>query len=37
MLKVAPLIEEYIPKVFKEKLDAVKNEKLIDKYMNKIF
>ena len=27
---------QYIEKVF-ELLDAVKNEKLIDKYMNKIF
>ncbi|STO31600.1 Colicin V production protein [Fusobacterium necrogenes] len=37
LLKVAPLIEEYIPKVFKERIEAVKNEKLIDKYINKIF
>ncbi len=37
LLKTAPLIEKYIPKVFKEKLDEVKNEKLIDRYMNKIF
>lgn len=37
LLKTAPLIEEYIPKVFKDKLDEVRNEKLIDRYMNKIF
>ena len=37
LLKTAPLIEKYIPKVFKDKLNDIKNEKLIDKYMNKIF
>ena len=37
MLKVSPLIEKYIPKVFKDKLNEIKNENLIDKYMNKIF
>lgn len=37
LLKTAPLIEEYIPKVFKDKLDEAKNEKIIDRYMNKIF
>lgn len=36
-LKTSPLIENYIPKVFKDKLDEIKNEKLIDRYMNKIF
>lgn len=36
-LKTVPLIESYIPKVFKDKLDEIKNEKLIDRYMNKIF
>lgn len=36
-LKTAPLIENYIPKVFKDKLNDIKNEKLIDRYMNKIF
>lgn len=36
-LKTAPLIEEYVPKAFKDKLDEIKNEKLIDRYINKIF
>lgn len=36
-LRVVPIIENYIPKTFKDKLDDVKNEKLIDKYINKIF
>ncbi len=36
-LRVVPVIENYIPKTFKDKLDDVKNEKLIDKYINKIF
>ncbi len=36
-LNTAPLIENYIPKVFKDKLNDIKNEKLIDRYLNKIF
>lgn len=36
-LKAAPLIEDYVPKAFKDKLDEIKNEKLIDRYINKIF
>lgn len=36
-LKTAPFIEKYIPKVFKDKLDEIKNDKLIDRYMKKVF
>ncbi|WP_291259396.1 CvpA family protein [Fusobacterium sp.] len=35
-LKMSPLIENHIPKVFKKKLDNLKNDKLIDRYINKI-
>lgn len=36
-IKTAPVIESYIPKVFKKKLEEIRNEKLIDRYINKIF
>ena len=36
-LKVVPKVEEYMPKEFKDKLNSIKNGKLVDRYINKLF
>lgn len=36
-LKVVPNIEEYMPKAFKDKLNAIQDDKLVDRYINKLF
>lgn len=36
-LKIGSSIEEYIPKAFKDKLNAIKDDKLVDRYINKLF
>lgn len=36
-LKTIPIVEKHIPKIFKEKIDKIKNEKIVDRYINKLF
>ncbi|WP_410207932.1 CvpA family protein [Fusobacterium sp.] len=34
-LKVAPVVEEHMPKIFKDKLNSIKNEKILDRFLSK--
>lgn len=36
-LKVTPTIEEYLPKAFKDKINSIKDDRLIDRYLGKLF
>lgn len=35
-LKISPKIEEHMPQTFKDKLNAIKNEKILDRLLNKL-
>lgn len=34
-LKVVPVVEEHMPKTFKDKLNTLKNEKILDRFLSK--